>query len=124
MNFLQAAGFDLRSPTISPQCRAACAKSRRGEQSGNWKGGRIIDRHGYVLLWKPDHPNAKGSGYVHEHRYIMSEKLGRPLTDQESVHHKNAIKDDNRPENLELMTKRVHRGIVECPHCSKSFSIR
>lgn len=54
----------------------------------------------------------------------MAEKLGRPLTDKESVHHRNAIKDDNRPENLELMTKRVHRGTVECPYCSKSFSIR
>lgn len=112
---------------ISPQCREATIKAHTGRRSMNWKGGRIKDRFGYIHLWKPDHPNAVtgyNKKYVLEHRFVMSEHLGRPLTKEESVHHINGVKDDNRLENLQLMTKRVHHGLVVCPHCEKEFRIR
>ncbi len=50
----------------------------------------------------PNHPNANARGYVLEHIKVMSDMLGRPIQDSETIHHKNGIKDDNRPENLEL----------------------
>ncbi len=124
-NALRMAGFEPKKPTISPQCREATINAHKGKRSFNWKGGRLKDKFGYIQVYKPEHPNAKlGKGYVHEHRLVMSEHLGRPLESYEFVHHRNAIKDDNRLENLELMTKKVHRGVVECPHCRKEFTIR
>lgn len=59
---------------------------------------------GYVLLLDPEHPNAQKNGYVFEHRKVMANLLGRPLLDHENVHHKNGVRSDNRPANLELWT--------------------
>jgi len=124
---LKLAGLEAKKPTISPQCRQATIKAHKGKRSYAWKGGRIKDRFGYVLLWMPDHPNAKagrGKAYVYEHRFVMSEHLGRPIEKWEFIHHRNGIKDDNRLENLEILTKKNHRGKVLCPHCGKEFTIR
>jgi len=37
-----------------------------------------------------------------EHVHVMEQRLGRRLVDGENVHHKNGIKHDNDPGNLEL----------------------
>lgn len=57
----------------------------------------------------------RGSGtyYVkrnqrHEHRTVMESVLGRSLTADEIVHHKDRNKRNNNPENLELTNRREH----------------
>jgi hypothetical protein len=69
-------------------------------------GGKgYISRQGYRFFHRPSHPNAMKNGQIAEHIIVMTEMLGRPLRKGETVHHKNGIKADNRPENLELWTQ-------------------
>ena len=67
-------------------------------------------KDGYVRLYRPEHPNARRDGFVLEHTVVMAQMLGRPLMRNEQVHHKNGIRDDNRPENLELWAKQQPCG--------------
>lgn len=83
----------------------------RGDQNPNWKGGRRIDKDGYVLIHCPYHPFADGDGYVREHRLLMEKHLVRFLTPLEVVHHDNWNVSDNRLENLKLMTKEEHDAL-------------
>lgn len=69
-----------------------------------------LDKYGYVLLYMPDHPNASVNGQYSEHRLVMEQKLGRILAKDENVHHINGVKNDNRPENLELWSTVQPRG--------------
>lgn len=43
-----------------------------------------------------------------EHRIVMEQILGRILSHNEDVHHINGNKRDNRPENLVVMSRKVH----------------
>lgn len=75
---------------------------RTPQAHGNWKGGRISDKEGYVLIHMPDHPHANAAGYMREHRLVMECHLGRILLPNEVVHHKNDRPGDNDISNLEL----------------------
>lgn len=86
----------------------------------NWKGGRYIDGYGYVLIKSPNHPNRNTLGYVKEHRLVVEKKLGRILRRDEIVHHINGITDDNRIENLKIVTHAEHMKI----HNKKDMSDR
>lgn len=94
-----------------------CAQKRKliklngkGEFARNWRGGRYKDKDGYILIHKPDHPNSRKNGYIFEHVLMMSNHIKRPLTKEESVHHKNGVRSDNYNENLELWTSSHPKG--------------
>lgn len=84
-------------------------------------GDRKTDPYGYVQV-------CTGVGrrrWEAEHRQVMEAMLGRPLQKGESVHHRNGVRDDNRPENLELWVGPVRSGVrandLACPHCGLPY---
>ena len=77
--------------------------------NNNYRGGRVIDGFGYVLVECVGHPKATKLGnYVREHILVMERFLGRFLAENERVHHINGDKEDNRIENLKLTMHGEH----------------
>lgn len=83
-----------------PYCRLHYERLRLGRPigpAGVMRGakGAGTTQSGYRRIW---HNGRR----VFEHAVVMERMLGRALWPDETVHHKNGIRDDNRPENLEL----------------------
>lgn len=69
--------------------------------------------HGYwyrVVCPDERHLVPPGRTKEFEHRLVMAAELGRPLLPDETVHHKNGDRLDNRPENLELWSTSQPKG--------------
>lgn len=84
----------------------------------------------YITVYCPVHPRAWGTGYIYAHRVVMELHLGRYLTANEVVHHKDGNKQNNAISNLELLSNedhsREHNVPLEplslvCPCCGKGF---
>jgi len=98
---------------VNIYCPDCC---QRGERHHYWKGGRSKEGGGYISIWV--HPNnffypmCDHQGRVLEHRLVIAKHLGRNLHSWEIIHHKNHIRDDNRIENLQLVSDDRHKQLT------------
>lgn len=94
----------------SPQAIAASVAARRKHILPNRHGGvgYKMRTDGYVYILRPEHPGATKDGYVLEHRLVAEQLLGRSLRADEDAHHKNGVRHDNRPENIEVLQHSQH----------------
>lgn len=92
-------------------CSKECKYNRRGR--------RHFTRDGYaIVMVGKDVPGVRPDGRILEHRYVMQENLGRPLSTTETVHHINGDRSDNRIENLQLRQGKHGSGVVlHCLDC-------
>jgi hypothetical protein len=95
---------------------------------------KVQKSSGYIYFIDKDHPIANSSDRVLLHRHVASIQAGRWVLPTEDVHHKNRIRSDNSPDNLQILTKAEHtalhnledRGIdpiksVNCKYCNEEF---
>lgn len=121
--------YQVSQSTISALLRKNKIHIRKtvGKYGCSWKGGKSFTSTGYILILLSssdqyyDMTNAKG--YVLEHRLVMAQYLGRSLTKNETVHHINGDKTDNRLENLQLRIGKHGAGERYQCNCCGSHDI-
>lgn len=93
----------------------------KGSANASWKSDKKESRYGYIQIRCLNHPFRDADDFVFEHRLVAEKYL---LTDENSVeidgkkylrpeyvvHHKDFARTNNRPENLQIMTKEEHQA--------------
>lgn len=130
--------WNAKPPAARAPCRCGCGqlagpgriylsghnvRGETGEAARAYQGGRHRRVTGYIFVLMPQHPYALADGYVQEHRLVLEqhlretdpdspylERLGDQLYLRRDItaHHRNDVKDDNRPENLQPLTNGEH----------------
>lgn len=78
-----------------------------GAKNHQFVAGRRVDFDGYVLVSVKNHPMGRNRPQRHmqvlyEHRLVMEQQIGRPLTHLEAVDHIDGLTLHNSPDNLRL----------------------
>lgn len=92
----------------SKQCKNEWTSKVYRAKHGLAKTTRRIRRK-YAVLRIPAQ-NGNVAYEILEHRYVMEQHIGRKLHSEETVHHVNGDRYDNRLENLELFSSRHGPG--------------
>lgn len=105
--------YTLRSEKYTGVCSSCLLARIRKKQS---EVGHTYVANGYafekIAPGSPFYPMANKQGFIAQHRLVIAQQLGRCLKRWEIVHHKNRIKLDNRPQNLELIENSGNHNMI------------
>ena len=110
--WIEHSAVSRRGGTKSESTRRKLSEAKKCHYNGFNGVGHLKQRSdGYISAYAPDHPNARADGYVMLHTIVMEQSIGRYLRKDEVVHHINHQRNDNRLENLALMTIHDHMSM-------------
>ena len=87
-------------------CLSCFNKRDSGKRGDGKRNGH--KQNGYMFIKVAGHPRATKEGFVKHAVLVFEGIIGRNLSRQEHVHHINGIRDDDKPENLTIMTNSEH----------------
>lgn len=96
----------------------------------NWNDG-YVDKRGYFRVYRPDYPGSWKSGYAKRYWVMYWLVTGYVQKIGDDIHHKNGVKLDDRPNNLQLLSHGEHSRVTQttpdvygvCAGCNKDFLI-
>jgi len=110
-----------RKPLIPRICQHCGKEFLAPMKNINRDGAKYCSQHCYGLSRDVGSEWKSTTGYMYQRlpgqkvrrksRIVMEQVLGRPLEKWEAVHHRNHIRDDDRPENLQVVTYTEHARI-------------
>lgn len=68
----------------------------------------IYSQNKYQAIKLPNHPRSNSTGLVCIHTLVAEQKLGRPISNKEQIHHIDLNKNNNHPNNLAVGSPQNH----------------
>ena len=93
---------------IAKTCSFKCGRVSSSQSNKKRPKKPTLSSQGYFFIKKWGHHRANYNGYVKIADLVLEEKLGRKLKKNEIAHHIDRNKQNDNPENLELMNKTQH----------------
>lgn len=92
---------------VGVKCDLIRQRRNLGLKRKDMPKGFYEEASGYLVYT----PNGRTSDRILHHRYVMEKHLGRKLSSDEIIHHKDGDKWNNNISNLEIVTRAEHINI-------------